>query len=66
MSGLQWLFIIGLGVAGYVLVSFVIDKVKGDATPTQPTGGEAPPPMPVPPPAQSAWEEFSQDKRERM
>lgn len=44
MSGLQWLFVIAAGVAGYLAVSFLIDRsrrTKSEPPPLQPNDSPA-------------------------
>lgn len=65
MSGLQWLFIIGAGFAGFFAVSYLIDRSrrseKPAANPERPV--EAQPEVQQQALGESAWEEFRRKDR---
>jgi hypothetical protein len=71
MSGLQWIFVIGAGIAGYVGVAWLIDRGRRANTPppaaptrTAADAASRQAETPAPPPLQtggerSAWDEFN-------
>jgi len=73
MSGLQWLFIIGAGVAGYFAVSYLIDRSRrSTAAPPASNGPEPQAPQQdvfqretSSESGQSAWDEFQRKDAER-
>ena len=71
MSLMQWVLVIAAGIAGYVGVSWLIDRSRAARSPTPVTPGRLPQ-SPAPPAAQSeapqplradaersAWDEFN-------
>ena len=59
MTFLQWVFVIGVGIAGYAGVSWLIDRQRAAEERRNRSAGEGQVKPPVPTTGeQSAWDEF--------
>jgi hypothetical protein len=63
MSGLQWLFVLGAGVAGYLGVSFLIDRRKKERV-GHSTGRMFDQAAYTPSERESAWDEFNRGTKD--